>query len=134
MNSKRLVLPCLKGKMGSWDTYSCMMRLSDINDLIGFAHDLHKIKKLSKQIQRELKVERGKEISEYLLNNEDRFFNSLVVAVYDGEPCWHEISKLRPSSEDALKLEFPDFAEHCIGFLSINRKEKFFALDGQHRV
>ncbi|WP_157825877.1 DGQHR domain-containing protein [Colwellia sp. Bg11-28] len=134
MKSSKLVLPCLKGKIGSWDTYSCMMRLSDINDLIGFAHDLHRIKKLSTQIQRELKLDRGKEISDYLLNNKDRFFNSLVVAVFNGEPSWHEISNLRPSSEEALQLEFPDFAEHCIGFLSVNRKETFFALDGQHRV
>lgn len=134
MKSNRLILPCLRGKIGNRETYSCMMRLSDIDELIGFAHDLHRIKKLSTQIQRELKAERGKQISEYLLNNEDRFFNSLVVAVYNGEPCWHEISKLRPSSEDALTLEFPDFAEHCIGFLSINRHETFFALDGQHRV
>lgn len=48
--TKRLVLPCLRGKMGSWDTYSCMMRFSDASELIGFAHELHQIKNLSDKI------------------------------------------------------------------------------------
>ncbi|EGQ9294307.1 DNA sulfur modification protein DndB, partial [Vibrio vulnificus] len=83
---KRLVLPCLRGFIGSWTTYSCMMRLSDVSELIGFADELHQIEKLSDKIQRELNKERAIEIKDYLIENEDRFFNSLVVAVYDGDP------------------------------------------------
>ena len=132
--SKRLVLPCLRGYMGSWDTYSCMMRLSDAADLIGFAEELHQIGKLSDKIQRELNEERAKEISDYLLSNEDRFFNSLVVAIYDGDPNWHDVESLRPNTEEASLLEIPEYAENCLGFLSITRGEKLFALDGQHRL
>lgn len=132
--SKRLVLPCLRGRMGSWDTYSCMMRLSDASELIGFAQELHQIDKLSDKIQRELNEGRAEEIASYLLNNEDRFFNSLVVAVYDGDPNWHEIGNLQPQTHEASLLEFPEYAETCIGFLSITKEEKFFALDGQHRL
>lgn len=131
---KRLVLPCLRGKMGTWDTYSCMMRFSDVSELIGFARELHQIKSLSDKIQRELNDARAEEISNYLLNNDDRFFNSLVVAVYDGDPNWHEIGNLRPETHEASLLEFPEYAETCIGFLSITKNEKFFALDGQHRL
>ncbi|MGF6518869.1 DNA sulfur modification protein DndB [Pseudomonas sp. BT76 TE3572] len=132
--SKRLVLPCLRGYMGSWDTYSCMMRLSDAADLIGFAEELHRIGKLSDKIQRELNEERAKEISDYLLSNEDRFFNSLVVAIYDGDPNWHDVESLRPNTEEVSLLEIPEYAESCLGFLSITRGEKLFALDGQHRL
>ncbi|HCM9243495.1 TPA: DGQHR domain-containing protein [Enterobacter bugandensis] len=132
--SKRLVLPCLRGKMGSWDTFSCMMRLSDVSELIGFARELHQIKNLSDKIQRDLIDGRADEIANYLLTNEDRFFNSLVVAVYDGDPNWHEISNIRPETHEASLLEFPDYAETCIGFLSITKEERFFALDGQHRL
>ncbi|MCG7532636.1 DGQHR domain-containing protein [Psychrobium sp. MM17-31] len=134
MKNKRLVIPCLKGKIGTWNTYTCMMRLSDIDELVGFAHDIHKIDALSQQIQRKLKKERGVEIADYLLENEDRFFNSIVLAIYEGDPCWHEISSIRPNSEEALHLDFPDYAENCAGFLSVSRNEKLFALDGQHRV
>lgn len=131
---KRLVLPCLRGFIGSWTTYSCMMRLSDASELIGFADELHQIEKLSDKIQRELNNERATEIKNYLIDNEDRFFNSLVVAVYDGDPNWHGVDNLRPNNEESSKLEFPEYAEACIGFLSVTKKEKFFALDGQHRL
>ncbi|MBB1364639.1 DGQHR domain-containing protein [Shewanella sp. SR44-4] len=131
---KRLVLPCLRGFMGSWTTYACMMRLSDAADLIGFADQLHQIEKLSDKIQRELNSDRAEEITNYLLENEDRFFNSLVVAVYDGDPNWHTVDNLRPNNNESSQLEFPDYAEDCIGFLSVTKKEKFFALDGQHRL
>ena len=131
---KRLVLPCLRGFIGSWTTYSCMMRLSDAADLIGFADELHQIEKLSDKIQRELNSDRAEEIANYLLENEDRFFNSLVVAVYDGDPNWHNVDNLRPNNDESSQLEFPDYAEECIGFLSVTKKEKFFALDGQHRL
>lgn len=132
--SRRLVLPCLRGYMGTWITYSCMMRLSDAADLIGFAQELHRISKLSDKIQRELNEDRAKEISEYLMNNEDRFFNSLVVAIYEGDPNWHEVESIRPNTEEASCLEIPEYAENCLGFLSITRDEKLFALDGQHRL
>jgi DNA sulfur modification protein DndB len=71
-----------------------MMRLSDAADLIGFAQEVHQISKLSDNIWREPNEDRSKEISEYLINNEDRFFNSLVVAIYEGDPNWHEVESL----------------------------------------
>lgn len=131
---KRLVLPCLRGFIGSWITYSCMMRLSDVGELVGFAEELHQIEKLSDKIQRDLNKDRTKEITNYLLENNDRFFNSLVVAVYGGDPNWHNVDNLRPNNDESSQLEFPEYAEECIGFLSVTKKEKFFALDGQHRL
>ncbi|EFI3319848.1 DGQHR domain-containing protein [Escherichia coli] len=131
---KRLVLPCLRGYLGSWTTYTCMMRLKDAAKLIGFAHELHRIEKLSDNIQRELGKGRPAEIAEYLLQDDDRFFNSLVVAVYDGDPNWHEVGGFTPNTEEAALLNFPEYAQNCLGFLSINGEEKLFALDGQHRL
>ncbi len=132
--NKKLVIPCLRGKMGSWDTYTCLMQLKDIANLIHFATDLHTSKKLSEMIQRNLENERAIEIGEYLLNNKDHFFNSLVVAIYDGDPQWHDLSRIEPSSSEAEMLEMPDYARECLGFLSLTKEEKMFALDGQHRL
>lgn len=67
--SKKLVIPCLKGTMGTWDTYTCLMQLKDIGNLIHFATDLHTSEKLSEMIQRNLEDDRAKEIGEYLLTN-----------------------------------------------------------------
>lgn len=132
--NKRLVLPCLRGYLGSWTTYTCLMRLNDAAKLIGFAHELHRINKLSDNIQWELGNGRPAEIAEYLLQDEDRFFNSLVVAVYDGDPNWHEVGGFEPNTEEAALINLPEYAKNCLGFLSITGEEKLFALDGQHRL
>jgi DNA sulfur modification protein DndB len=77
--NKKLLLPCLRGAIGDWVTYTCLMRLSDINELISFADDIHKNKLLSKLIQRQLKEERAKEIGDYLLNDKKLFSTLLLL-------------------------------------------------------
>lgn len=132
--NKKLVIPCLRGKLGTWDTYTCLMQLKDIGELIHFAEELHESKKLSQMIQRQLEDERATEIGSYLLDNPDHFFNSLVIAIYDGDPQWHDFSRIEPSSEESELLEMPEYAQECLGFLSLTKEEKMFALDGQHRL
>lgn len=131
---KKLVIPSLRGALGSWVTYTCLMRLSDISSLVHFAKELHTSKKLSQMIQRKLEVERADEIAEYLLTNEERFFNSLVLGIYDGEPQWHTIQRLEPRSDEAKQIDMPDYAQECLGFLTLTKQERLFALDGQHRL
>ncbi len=133
MNS-RLLLPCLRGAIGDWVTYTCLMRLKEIVELVSFAEDIHKSKKLSKLIQRELKKDRQKDIGEYLLTDPEAFFNSLVVAIYDGAPKWHQFDTINGEKEETKNYETPDYAVECLGYLSITKKEKMFAIDGQHRL
>ena len=55
-------------------------------------------------IQRRLEEYRGKLIAEYLQMQPERFFNSLIVAVYGGQPNWHALSDVRNKGEnDELK-------------------------------
>ena len=89
-----LLLPSLRGVMGNWVYYSSLMRLRQIAMRVSFATELQKNKNLSSMIQRELKKKRSKEITDYLSTNEDRFFNSLVIATYGGEPNWYEVEKV----------------------------------------
>jgi len=77
---KRRFLPALRGIFGDWAYYSCLMSLTELSARVTFAKEIHKSKELSALIQRELKRTRAKEIAEYLQNNPERFFNSLVVA------------------------------------------------------
>lgn len=134
MSSKKYMFPCLRGAFGKWVTYTCLMQLNDIANLVKYAKEIHKSINLSKMIQRALKEEREKEIGQYLLENQERFFNSLVVAIYEGEPEWHEIKAIKPDNEKALKFELPDYVGESMGFLSLTGEEKIFALDGQHRL
>lgn len=130
---KNLYLPALRGFFGDWVYYSCIMPLETISELVNFADDLHQSKKLSKLIQRTIKQRRGKEIASYLINENERFFNSLVIAVYGGAPSWHSIGIV--SSQANIKID--DISEshlNSFGFLNFNGKEKMFAIDGQHRL
>jgi DNA sulfur modification protein DndB len=131
---KKLLLPCMRGAIGDWVTYTCLMRLCDINDLVGYAEDIHKNKKLSKLIQRQLVKERSKEIGEYLLTNNEAFFNSLVVAIYDGAPEWHQIDTIKGNTVGIEDYETSAYTTECIGYLSLTKDEKIFAIDGQHRL
>ena len=134
MGSDRQYYPALRGLFGDWVYYSCLMSMQDVTSRVSYAGDVHKSKKLSEMIQRKLKVGRSKEIANYLLGQKQRFFNSLVVAIYGGSPAWHGFSNFRPQVDDVKLADIPTEAEDSIGFLSFSGREKIFAIDGQHRL
>ncbi|MCU0424260.1 MAG: DGQHR domain-containing protein [Candidatus Kapabacteria bacterium] len=131
--NRKLQFPALRGYLGSWTYYSCLMRLQDIAERISYADEIYQSKVLSDLLQRELDKKRGKAIANYLLTEEERFFSSLVIAVYDGEPQWLPIENL--SVNPALGIEIPDESiTEKIGILQFNGSERLFTLDGQHRL
>jgi len=131
---KRQYLPALRGIFGDWVYYSCIMPMSEVVNRVSFAKDIHDSQKLSDMIQRELKEGRSQEIAAYLQKEEQRFFNSLVVALYGGNPSWHGFENFRPLQEDIDLKDVPSDVENSIGFLSFSGEEEIFALDGQHRL
>lgn len=136
MKKPPINLPALFAQMGDWKYYSTVMRLGDAADRIDFAKEIAEIragKQLSDLIQRALTGDRAAEIGEYLVTNKDRFFNSLVVAVYDGEPTWLEFN-VNPTQSNPLEGEIPTWAANAFGFLHLSGDEVMFAIDGQHRL
>ena len=139
---EKLYLPSLRGIIGDWVYYPTLMKLKDIAERVNIAKEIYQSKTLSDMVQREIKVNRRGEIKEYLLNQGQRFFNSLIVAIYEGNPSWHEITYIESNnqithmeSNDQLDTEdIPDDVVAGIGILSLNGKEKLFTLDGQHRL
>ncbi len=130
----RQYYPALRGRFGDWDYYSCLMPLRDVVSRIGFAKDIRESEKLSEYIQRFLKLKRANLVADYLRSDESRFFNSLVVATYEGEPNWHEFTNV--GSKSSL-IDLSDLAKgtrSAIGYLSLTGDEVMFALDGQHRL
>ena len=130
---KNLYLSSLRGIIGDWVYYPCLMKFRDIAERVNLAEEIYQSKTLSELVQRELRRKRGKEIKAYIIQQEQRFFNSLIVAVYKGDPNWYGITNLRPNDElDISKV--PDEAIESIGILSLSGTERLFALDGQHRL
>ena len=137
MTSKKLqqiVLPALRGVMGDWVYYSCLMDLPELAERVSYADDVHKNRRLSDMIQRQLKRGRSALISEYLTTQPERFFNSLVIATYGGQPNWHALSDLRTKGKDDDLADLSDETIESVGFLTLRGDEKLFAIDGQHRL
>lgn len=131
---KRLYLPCLRGELGDWTYYSCIMKLKDVSERIDYAKIIHKSENLSELIQRELDEGRGIKIKEYLLTNKERFFNSMIVAVYGGDPEWLDLGNPTSRIRKEEIKNIPSKVFYSLGILSFSGEEKLFALDGQHRL
>jgi DNA sulfur modification protein DndB len=132
--NKEIILPALRGVMGRWVYYSCLMSLNEVAKRVSYADEIHKNEKLSDMIQRSLKSVRSKQIAEYIENQDERFFNSLVVATYGGQPNWSSIDTLNGKGREEFVGKLSEETITSVGFLSLNGDEKLFALDGQHRL
>ena len=116
-------LPVIRGYIGDWGYYTGVMRFKDVASLVEpSVQKFCNPSCLSDLLQRNL-TENYKSIKEYILNDDQRFFNAIVLAIYDGTPKW-------------LEVEFGDEYEvyNNIGFLSLEEDIKIFPVDGQHRV
>jgi DNA sulfur modification protein DndB len=132
--SKKILLPALQGQFGDWLYYTALMSLDDVKERVSYANEIHKNKNLSESIQRRLDdVKRGKEISDFLIKNKDRFFNSLVVGVHGGDPQWHPL-RVKALNKAHDLADIPKDEQEAIGYLELTGIEKLFALDGQHRL
>lgn len=125
-----LMVPALKAFLGSWVYYIGSMKMQDIAERISNIGDIHTSTKLQEFLQRQLS-NRSVEITTYLLNQEQRFFNSLVIGTYGGKPEWLELGvKAKNKDEEELLLDL----EGKLGFLKLSGSETLFAIDGQHRI
>ena len=116
-------IPALKGKIGETPYYTTNLTFRQISQLVKKVDsELHTSTSLKDEIQRSLSDNYVK-IKQYILEKDDHFFNSLVLAVYDGDPIWTEI-----------RYELENEWFHNVGVLLFNGEEKIFPVDGQHRV
>ena len=135
IKNQGLTLPALRGVIGSWVYYSCLVSLEEVAKRVRFADEIHKSKQLSGMIQRKLQSTRSAQIANYIKTQPERFFNSLVVATYGGKPDWQAITSInaKEGSTSELSSVSKEVLE-SVGFLTFYGDEKLFALDGQHRL
>ncbi len=137
---KKLYLPSLRGVIGKWTYYSTVMKIKDIVDnnriiTVAESSDLY-TKNINEILQREINSKRIDKISKYLLENDERFFNSLTVAIHKGNPQWYDIDVDSYFQIENRKItdETIQFIENKFGILELSGDEQIFALDGQHRL
>ena len=130
-NPNELIVPALRAHMGDWIYYVTFLRMDQIANQIRLARDIHPSNVLRDMIQREI-TKRAGQISDYLLKQPQRFFNSLIVGVYGGSPDWYE---LEVGTNPLFDAEIPPRElEGVLGILRLDGTQILFAVDGQHRV
>lgn len=130
-NPNELIIPALRAHIGDWVYYVTFLRMDQIADQIHIAQEIHSSNVLKDMIQRQI-TNRAGQISDYLLKQPQRFFNSLIVGVYGGSPDWYEL-KIGTNR----RFDIPDLSselEGVLGILRLDGTQTFFAIDGQHRV
>ena len=132
--SEQITLPALRGIMGDWVFYSCLMDMEKLATRVHYAEEVHKNELLSDMIQRQLKRGRGAQIADYLKTQPERFFNSLVIATYGGQPNWHALSDVKSRYRGGELQDLSEETVSSVGFLTLRGDERLFALDGQHRL
>ncbi|WP_008318377.1 DNA sulfur modification protein DndB [Leptolyngbya sp. PCC 6406] len=124
-------VPALKARMGDWQYYVTVMKLGKIAKECQLAEEIHAHKDLDEVIQREISNRVSKEMVPYLLNEPQRFYGALVVAVYGGEP---EFSPVKVAEHDLLNDLDDDKHSYGFGLLRFDGSQVYYALDGQHRL
>jgi DNA sulfur modification protein DndB len=117
-------IPAIRAKVGIWVYYVSTLSYKEVGKYVKKVDgELHKSVVLREMLQRSIS-DNYKQIAAYIAQQEERFFNSLVLAVYDGDPQWHEV-----------RLDYGNDEEYYdIGLLELTGEEKIFPVDGQHRV
>ena len=116
-------IPVIRGKIGNWKYYSGVMSFSDIaTSVTASIGEVYQPSCLDELLQREL-TDNYQNIKNYILNDNERFFNAIILAIYNGDPQWLEVEF------DDEEREFTN-----VGFLSFTGEETIFPVDGQHRV
>ncbi len=132
--------PGMKAQMGEKGSelvyYIIKMRARDLVGKIQTASEIEKDgnKLVETMVQRAIRANRATgAISNYLTNahnNGERFMGSFVIATFGGEPTWEPapLEKDHPITK-ILGNEMEDF-----GVLKMDGTQKYFVLDGQHRL
>ena len=124
--------PALRASMGNWTYYVVKMRMRDIVKEVGFASEIYSNKTLDDAIQRTLNEGRvKKEIVQYLGKRDDRFFSSIVVAALGGNPTYMPVEI---TDDPRFALLKPAGLDDSFGVLTFDGGQRYFALDGQHRL
>jgi DNA sulfur modification protein DndB len=144
MKNNILKIPCLKGKIGSdddgWIYYTGLMTFEEITNRVKLPKEIDKSYssndlKLGEWIQRDLDTAKTKLLVEYIDSQPQRFFNSLILGIFDGSPVWQELKINNPNgNEDFFDEDEARYFSSTMGVLTLEGDEKIFAIDGQHRA
>lgn len=124
--------PALQAQLGSWKYYIAKMKMKEVAKEVDFAYDVYDDRTLSDAIQRDLNESRvKKEIVTFLARRPDRFLSSLVVAAIGGSPKFYPV---KITNEPEFAVFADQGIDDAFGVLTFSGQQRYYALDGQHRL
>lgn len=124
--------PALSARMGTWNYFVVKLTMREVAEHVKLASDIYDDHTLDEALQRILNESRAKkEIVEYL-RQDHRFFSSLVIAATEGKPRWYPIM-LADDPQFAI-FQDDERLNSTFGVLKFDGTQKYYALDGQHRL
>ena len=119
----KMKIPALRAKIGNREYYVTTLTFEQVSQNVSRIDEhLHRSQGLKDVIQRAI-TDNFTSIKEYILNQPELFFNSLVLAVFDDYPKWREI-----------EFKYGDTETYQMGLLEFPVEHKIFPVDGQHIV
>jgi DNA sulfur modification protein DndB len=119
--------------MGEWSYYVALMKMRDFGERVILAKEIYESEKLNELLQRKALPKRAKEISDYLIKNNQRFFSAITIGVWGGHPQWYELGVNSKTLGEQVE-PFPISDQGVIGYLKLSGEELLFPIDGQHRL
>ena len=127
------IYPALHSRMGTFRYYTVKMSARELSENVKYASEVHEDRTLDEAIQRVLNESRVKnELVEYLKGQPDRFFSSIVVAALEGNPIFYPV-EITDEPQFAIFRDDKRLNE-SFGVLKFDGTQKYYALDGQHRL
>lgn len=121
---EKLTIPAMRGVIGNTTYYLLNLSFKQVAERVTSmsSNEIFTSQSLKDQLQRSL-TNNVQKIKDYLLNHDDHFFSSLVLATYNGNPLWKTV-----------RMDIDDESYYDIGLLILSGEETIFPVDGQHRV
>lgn len=116
-------IPAIRSRIGDWTYYITTLTFEQVgNNVEKIDDEIYSSELLKDLLQRSI-TDNYLKIKEYIIKQDEMFFNSLVLAVYDDYPDWISI-----------EMEYDGEEHYDMGFLNFPGDHKIIPVDGQHRV
>ena len=112
-------IPAIRGKIGNTVFYCTTLTFKQISTMVRTVdNELQSANSLKESSF----TDNYKKTKNYIIN-QDRFLDSLVLVVYDGNPMWKEV-----------RIDIEDETYYNFGLLELTGQEKILPVESQHRV
>lgn len=127
------IYPGIQATLGTWTYYIVKMTARELSESVKLAADIYEDHTLSDAIQRTIDESRVKnQIVKYLKSQPDHFFSSIVIAAIEGNPLFYPV-EITADEKFKIFRDQPNL-NNAFGVLVFDGTQKYYALDGQHRL